>query len=876
MKKVKAEFNADGKIVHIDNSNVFFEGEKGALELEATFPSTLEFDSIKAYIRTNSGRQFFKQLDATGNPCTITLNDSELEKGLLKIGFEGQTEGVTYRFYPVTLNIDGFISDDYIIANKLYTVSVDVDSTVATLPDEQPKVENVGNSKEAKLKFTIPKGATFTPSVDDNGDLSWSNDGGLDNPQTKNIRGPQGLMLYPSVDSDGNISWTKSESTALPPQSSNIKGPKGDKGNAFTYADFTEAQLAALKGEKGEKGDMHCDNVYEDQLDSLNPYEEHTHFYRVIRSSATTVSSYWSDYYVLHVQNKMDKKTQYKFAANGIYKRERIRLNWDEYSWSEWTPFLAGSDNQLIQYSLPDGIASVDELFDEGMYMLNDCIYLVYKQNDITTVQYRFDAWGNISWRFTDSGSYPDGWENPLQALNETVTVINSRVEVLEDRAVRKYGAKRDKSSSSPTLTRIWDAEGLTAAAGVDDTVVTNDFDSIYPWSHMRRCNISVVNGKVVINAYEGEPGYVTDGSNGQVAVEIPEFYYCPPDIEGDDYEVFGVSEFAIGGWFKSPKMYVSAYTCVLNENKLLSKTNVFSTVSSRKTFRDYTKTTDDLCQLIDMHYINALQLLFTVEFATLDSQSIMKGCSVLIYDNAITRKAQISETSTNRIVLPSATANSVKVGQTIVIGSSAYQLDIASNRIVTSIEDYDESNKSVYFSGNAVNIAAGNYISSRGWICGCTDNIAASSGSVKSLASSYYPCKYRGIENPWGNNTQWIDGINTNGKTNYVCIDKNFADDTYDSNYAAISITPPSGIGYISKLGYDRKYPFARFAETLGGSSSTYFCDQYSYGNNKTPTFGGSYISGSVAGIYNIECALYSPTEWNVICAARTMWKED
>ena len=32
-------------------------------------------------------------------------------------------------------------------------------------------------------------------------------------------------------------------------------GPKGDKGDPFTYADFTPEQLAALKGEKGDKGD---------------------------------------------------------------------------------------------------------------------------------------------------------------------------------------------------------------------------------------------------------------------------------------------------------------------------------------------------------------------------------------------------------------------------------------------------------------------------------------------------------------------------------------------------------------------------------------------------------------------------------------------
>lgn len=33
------------------------------------------------------------------------------------------------------------------------------------------------------------------------------------------------------------------------------KGDTGDQGAAFTYADFSEEQLAALKGEKGDTGD---------------------------------------------------------------------------------------------------------------------------------------------------------------------------------------------------------------------------------------------------------------------------------------------------------------------------------------------------------------------------------------------------------------------------------------------------------------------------------------------------------------------------------------------------------------------------------------------------------------------------------------------
>lgn len=59
-------------------------------------------------------------------------------------------------------------------------------------------------------------GVTFTPSVSSSGELSWKNDGGLENPPSVNI--------------------------------------KGDKGDAFEYSDFTADQLAALKGENGESG----------------------------------------------------------------------------------------------------------------------------------------------------------------------------------------------------------------------------------------------------------------------------------------------------------------------------------------------------------------------------------------------------------------------------------------------------------------------------------------------------------------------------------------------------------------------------------------------------------------------------------------------
>lgn len=53
-------------------------------------------------------------------------------------------------------------------------------------------------------------GATFTPTVSAAGVISWTNDGGLPNPQAVNIRGPQG--------EDG----TKSVLSATQPSSQNV------------------------------------------------------------------------------------------------------------------------------------------------------------------------------------------------------------------------------------------------------------------------------------------------------------------------------------------------------------------------------------------------------------------------------------------------------------------------------------------------------------------------------------------------------------------------------------------------------------------------------------------------------------------------------
>ena len=48
-------------------------------------------------------------------------------------------------------------------------------------------------------------GTTFTPSVDSAGNISWTNDGGKQNPQTQNIKGPQGAQGIQGIQGEQGI-----------------------------------------------------------------------------------------------------------------------------------------------------------------------------------------------------------------------------------------------------------------------------------------------------------------------------------------------------------------------------------------------------------------------------------------------------------------------------------------------------------------------------------------------------------------------------------------------------------------------------------------------------------------------------------------------
>lgn len=130
----------------------------------------------------------------------------------------------------------------------------------------------------------------------------------------------------------------------------------------------------------------------------------------------------------------------------------------------------------------------------------------------------------------------------------------------------------------------------------------------------------------------------------------------------------------------------------------------------------------------------------------------------------------------------------------------------------------------------------------------GKTDTMVYHTGTAGSrISDSAAACQYRGIENPWGNVYQWVDGFNANGTTAYACTDPSkYADDTA-TGYTNIGTLPAAG--WIKDLTVTDNGLL--IPKTSGGSETTYIPDYvYSSSGWRVLYVGGGWNDGSYAGL--------------------------
>ena len=402
-------------------------------------------------------------------------------------------------------------------------------------------------------------------------------------------------------------------------------------------------------------------------------------------------------------------------------------------------------------------------------------------------------------------------------------------------------GVSWDKSAN-PRLVRTDSALGMVANVGIDSAYANNHFDGASIYKDITE----------------------TTDSLGNKFIRIPKFYIRKTD--GVGFKTWQISKKKYAGFYlpwcfwdfangvELPYIDVGKYTGSKTATKLQSVSGAYPLINTNivdmRTFAQNNNAGGLLgYQQLDIHVVDLLQTLFYIEFATLDSQSVMAGYTSGQY--SATHVATVNEAAVNRVILSNAFANLYEVGQSISVGTSLGGNQICTNRTITSIDVYDASSKAITFDGATVDIAKGNIAYNSGYKSGKTDAIIASSGSYLSNSSGKHSCKYRGIENPFGDVWQFIDGLNITDHQSWVC--KNaaqYASNVFASPYEQLNYVNANVNNYFKTAGYDANYPFASLPTEAQASNGYYSDYYYQDAGQRIALFGGSWDAGAYAGL--------------------------
>lgn len=381
------------------------------------------------------------------------------------------------------------------------------------------------------------------------------------------------------------------------------------------------------------------------------------------------------------------------------------------------------------------------------------------------------------------------------------------------------------------TCTRIAGAKNLTAGA---------DFDKFSMYGGRKRCNVS---DGGTINAYYGDEGYTEDGSNGQVMVYQPKFYYLVCPLEYDRQETgYGYH---------------------------LRKANYYVSETQRAGFKLHPAFYDKNGNEVDYILMSAYE-----------------GC---IYDTSanayLKNDEQVMDASKDKFSSIAGARPASGVSQNLTRpnieqmaknrgeGWHSFGIKTASMEQLLMIVEMGMMNLQTAIGQGVVNLpwtTGSDTTSSYAGVTGSTASLGNGTGratetttyeggvATKNTADGKTSICYRGVENFLGNIWKFAYGINFYcevGKPflGYVCKDFNYAESKRTDNYENIGFALPSENGYVSAMGYSTNYDWLFLPSEVKGNSSLPVGDYY-YQNNtwdgyRIARLGGGWTGGSDAG---------------------------
>ena len=350
------------------------------------------------------------------------------------------------------------------------------------------------------------------------------------------------------------------------------------------------------------------------------------------------------------------------------------------------------------------------------------------------------------------------------------------------------------------TFERLSGARGLSAG---------RDFDKFSMYGGRKRCNVA---DDGTVNAYYGDEGYIEDGSNGQVMVYQPKFYYMVKPISLEKQET------GKGYHLRKANYYISEVP--LSGFKL------------HPLFKDANE--EEVDYVLKSAYEGCIY--DTSEGAyILDDEQILDASSDLFSSIANAKPASGVEQKLTRPTIEQMAKNrgdgwhslGIKPASMeqllMIIEMGMMNLQTAIGQGIISISGV-ESKSCSSFTGST---------SSLGNTTGQATETKDYTG-VYQTTSGKLSISYRGVENFWGNAWKFIDGINFWGDGNllggvpYICSDFNYADSKNDDNYESTAFTVSNANGYISAFGYSPTFDWLFLASECFGNSSIPVGDYY------------------------------------------------
>ena len=370
------------------------------------------------------------------------------------------------------------------------------------------------------------------------------------------------------------------------------------------------------------------------------------------------------------------------------------------------------------------------------------------------------------------------------------------------------------------------DNNSFTRIAGAVGLNPGEDFNVFNMYGGRRRCNLA---DDGTVNAYYGDAGYSATGSNGQVMVEQPMFFYkfVPltliriSGLEGlacTKFRLYLSDTYKSG--FKIHPNFTRGVPALIKDKIYLAgyKGSLYDVSASAYLMNDervgdFTVTTGDkLCSISGAKPASGL----TQNLTRANTRKIANNRGI-----GFQQADFLSNSCTQMLFM-------------VEYGSADSQTKIGMG--VTTFTDDGTSNMSV--------------------VNGACDGFGNGSGMANGT-NGQVSITYRGEENFWGNIWSWEDGLNIECKDlhNAFFALGNFTDDSKSEPYMDCGFQLAKSNGYVNAIGWSERCDFGFLAMRTKGASNKplndYFYQNAAYNGFVVSLLGGSWDGGSLAGAF-------------------------